>query len=122
MAGNSPVISVSFDEKEDDLIFEDNQGNKGKFITTKVWRKQPVIWKISKGSDFTISNIYPKKDSQNIFEGDGPQNEKNGSWKGIVAADASGKESYNVDYVIDGQQRTADPDLEIQPPPPPTDG
>lgn len=120
--GNNPIILVSFDEKENDLIFEDNQGHCGKSITTKVWRKQPVIWKVSNGADINITNIYPKDGSQNIFEGSGPSKQGNDSWKGIVRSDASGKESYNVDYLINGEQRTADPDLDVQPPPPPTNG
>lgn len=118
----TPVIFVSYDKEANDLIFEDNQGHKGKFITTSVWRKLPVLWKVANGEDIVIEKIYPKDGSQNILEGQGPLLDDDGFWRGFVKADAKGKEAYNVDYTLNGNSFTADPELDVQPPPPPTNG
>ena len=109
-----PVIRISFDEKEGHLIFEDNQGHRGHFITTSVWRNTRVTWKVVKGQDIIITKIYPKPDSQNIFEGDGPVEQPGGPWMGTVSPNASGIESYNVDYKVGGKDYSDDPDLEVR--------
>ncbi len=111
---NNPIIIVSFDKVAGHLIFEDNQGHKGHNITTSVWRNKHVIWEIKKGEDIKITNIYPKKESQNIFEGDGPIAQSDGSWKGRVQSKATGSELYNVDYNIGEDSYTDDPKLQVQ--------
>ena len=108
------IIKVRYDNLYGDLIFEDNQGHEGKFITTLVWRNQPVIWKVAKGEEITIDRIYPKQGSQNVLEGNGPIMEDEGVWRGVVKPDASGKELYNVDYTLNGVTFTADPEMNVK--------
>jgi hypothetical protein len=105
------VISVSY--KDEELIFEDDQGNCGRHIKTKVWRGKLVTWDVeTKGLE--ITKIYHKEDSQNIFVGHGPVERGNGTWGGKIREDVNGSEAYNVDYTINGKPQTADPDLDVQ--------
>lgn len=108
-------IFVSRKKGTSRLHFRDSEGHSGDYtITTDVRPGGMVKWEVEDGVD-TITNIYPKKGSFSIFE-KGPEKKKNGEWFGKIKKDATGREEYNVDYIIDGKEYSEDPVLNVKPP------
>lgn len=96
------------------LYLSDNEGHSGDgTITTIVHEGDTVIWQLKPNGGITsITNIYPKTGSENIFSTN-PIAQPDGSWKGTVANSISGTESYSIDYNIGENSYTDDPDLEV---------
>ncbi len=109
------TIFISKQEDGTGLHLSDNEGHSGDgTITTIVHQGDMVIWKlVPKGGITSITNIYPKTGSENIFSTN-PAAQPDGSWKGTVANPISGTESYSIDYKIGDDPYTDDPELEVR--------
>ncbi len=100
------------------LHLHDTEGHDGdQTITTDVKPGEVVIWKLAKNSDILeIMNVYKKQESREVFSTK-PHQISASEWKGIVADDAKGNESYNIQYkYIDDTVFVDDPEIQIRPP------
>lgn len=115
---SSEIIKISKEENSNGLYLTDNEGNEGPdTITTPVKPGDTVTWKLKKdGGIDQITAITNKAGSQNIFS-DGPKQVKEGDstsdWTGTVSEDATGSESYSIDYKIGDEPFTDDPILKV---------
>ncbi|UII32390.1 hypothetical protein LVD17_00865 [Fulvivirga ulvae] len=109
------TIFISKQTSGTGLYLSDNEGHSGdNTITTTVSPGDTVVWQlVNDGGIDEIVNIYPKVGSQDIFSSD-PAKQGDGSWKGTVSSSASGNESYNIAYKINGVEYVDDPELEVQ--------
>lgn len=109
------TIFISKQTSGNGLFLSDNEGHSGdNSITTEVSPGDTVTWQLVSGGGIDeIVNIYAKTDSQDIFSSD-PAKQSDGSFMGIVSNSATGKESYNIAYKINGVKYIDDPDLDIQ--------
>jgi hypothetical protein len=102
------------------LHLKDNEGHEhDKTITSEVTAGGKVTWKLAPNSNIQeIVKIYPKDGSQNIFSTKPHAVEVSTDWEGIVDKDASGSESYNIDfrYKKDNKVYTDDPEADVRPP------
>ncbi|MBL6448023.1 hypothetical protein JMN32_17025 [Fulvivirga sp. 29W222] len=112
------TIFISKQASGTGLFLSDNEGDSGdNTITTAVSPGDTVVWELVSGGGIDeIVNIYAKTGSQDIFSSD-PTKQSDGSFKGIVSNSATGNESYNIAYKINGTEYVDDPELEIQPNP-----
>ena len=108
-------IFISKQANSTGLYLSDNEGHSGDgTITTIVHEGDTVIWKLKPNGGITsITNIYPKTGSENIFSNP-PILQPDGSWKGTVANSISGSESYSIDYNIGVDSYTDDPELKVK--------
>lgn len=101
-----------------DLLLSDNEGNIGvDDLKSQSDQGAKVKWKLARNSDINkIVNIYKKEDSGEIFSVK-PHKVSDSKWKAIIASDATGNESYNIDFEYkDGQTISIDPDIDVRPP------
>jgi hypothetical protein len=100
------------------LHLKDNEGHEhDKTITSEVTAGGKVTWKLASNSNIQeIVKIYPKDGSQNIFFTLPHSIKGTTDWEGTVDKDASGSESYNIDFLYEGNVITDDPKVKIEPP------
>lgn len=107
------IIWISKQPTGTGLYLTDNEGHQGNnTITTDVSTGDTVTWKLKEGGGISKLTGISKKD-RNIFSS-GPSKVSDSEWQGTVGNLASGSESYNIQYEIDGTPYTDDPDLEIR--------
>lgn len=98
------------------LHLEDSQGHSGDApgFFTDLNRGDTVYWRLADNSGIDdITGIRAKNGKFTIFNEGSPS--KNGhGWKGKVKDDASGNNAYDIDYMVQGEQLTEDPDLKIK--------
>jgi len=116
------TIELKAIKKGDEVVLhlKDSEGHEhDKTITSEVTAGGKVTWQLAPNSDIKeIVNIYPKNGSQNIFSTIPHQVEGSTDWEGIVDKDATGVESYNIDFRFkeDMVVYTDDPEVKIKPP------
>ena len=101
------------------LHLKDNEGHdRDKTITTDINPGGKITWELDNNSDIKeIIDIYPKEGSQNIFAEKPQPVAGTNKWEGIVAKEASGKESYNIRFRYkDDSEEVNDPIVRIKPP------
>ena len=99
------------------LYLRDSEGHSGEDnITTYVSAGDTVIWTLDENSGISkITGINSKQGSKNLFS-EGPNRISDTEWKGTIASDASGEESYNIEYNLsDGSPMKDDPKLIVGP-------
>jgi hypothetical protein len=116
---STDIINISKQEGNNRLYLTDNEGHTGKDnITTDVKPGDTVTWKlVPNGGIDQITGINPKTGSQDIFSVDPvPVNKDDpkSDWTGTVSENATGTESYSIDYKIGGASFKDDPDLEVE--------
>ena len=95
-----------------EVSFTDNQGNSGKHITTNVSRGDKVKWKV-RTEGLVITGI-PMKGTNSIWS-EAPNSKGNGEWEGTISSSAPlGTEAYGLNYTINGNSYSQDPDLKVQ--------
>lgn len=111
-------ITISLKPGTTLLHLEDSQGHSGDApgFFTDVNRGDTVYWKLADNSGIDdITNIRAKNGRFTIFNNGSPS--KNGhGWKGKVKEDATGTNSYDIDFVVNGKEFSEDPDLKVPPP------
>ena len=97
------------------LHLKDSEGHEGDgSITTLVDPGDTVVWEIVSGSGITaINDIYKKEGSLSLFS-TGPSADANGTWSGVISANAKGEESYSIKYTVGGNQYVDDPQLKVR--------
>ncbi len=98
------------------LHLKDNEGHRGdNNITSQANPGDFVQWAIEPGSNISsIDNVYAKEGSANIFS-EGPRKDGD-AWVGNVNPEATGSESYNIQYTVDGATVVDDPIIEVEDP------
>lgn len=98
------------------LQLEDSQGHTGDApgFFTDVSKGDTVYWKLADHSGIDeITGIRAKNGAFTIFNSGSPH--KNGAgWVGKVKDDASGENSYDIDYVVNGLSLSEDPELKVK--------
>jgi len=106
-------ISLVAGSNPPELYLSDSEGHHGEGnLTTNVNCGDKVIWEIVAESGISSISICRKRDSEDIFSKD-PRAQQDGSWKGTVSNDATGEETYNIGYTVDGEDYVCDPILKI---------
>jgi hypothetical protein len=110
-------ITISLKPGTTQLHLEDSQGHSGDApgFYTDVNGGDTVYWQLADNSGIEdITGIRAKSGAFTIFNNGSPG--KNGhGWKGKVKDDASGNNSYDIDFSINGKEYSEDPDIKVEP-------
>lgn len=114
----SEIINISKQEGNNHLYLTDNEGHVGPdTITTNVKPGDTVTWRlVPNGGIDQITGITAKASSHDIFSVDPSPvnpNDPASDWTGTVSPDATGSESYSIDYKIGGKSLKDDPRLKV---------
>ena len=115
------TITISLKSGTTDLILTNPDGHAGppEGFISKVNRGDTVVWRLSPNSGIgAIIGIRAKDGRFNVFNNSDPKSRTDGTWSGKIKDDAAGTDSYDIDYVINGKNYTADPDIKVEPPTP----
>jgi len=99
------------------LHLRDSEGHSGEDnITTDAGDGDTILWTLEENSGISkITGINAKPGSQNLFS-EGPSRISDSEWRGLINSDASGEESYYIEYnLADGTPMKDDPRIIIRP-------
>ena len=112
------TIYISLNPKTKKLHLEDSEGHSGDAPSffTDVNRGDVIVWELTKNSGIEdLTDIRAKDGYFNILKDGAPKKNGNGEWIGHVKDDAAGKDSYDIDYLVDGKPFSEDPEIKVPP-------
>lgn len=114
------TITISKQTTNTNLYVTDSEGNAGTTITTVAKRGDTIVWQLQPGGGIDqITGIIKKSvsGSVDVFSSQpAPINPKDPqtAWKGSISQNASGREYYDIAYIIKGANFICDPVIEIE--------